>query len=256
MLNTSNTTPFTMPVAPAYANGGGFGFGNDSVIWLFFILAVIGGWGFGGTGFGGFGGYGGAAENYVLASDFATLQRMISDGDSMIERKLDGLNNGICSLGYDQLAQMNGINTNIMQSANAIQGQLAQCCCDNREAIAGLNYNLATQVNGLNSTISNGFCQTNFNNSNNTRDIMDSQNAGTQAILAKLSQMESNAKDEKIAELTAKNSDLRLAASQSAQNSYLIGQLRPAPVPAYTVANPFCNCGQVYGGYFNGTTIV
>ena len=50
----------------------------------------------------------------------------------------------------------------------------------------------------------------------------------------------------KIAELTAKNSDLRLQASQAAQNSYLINALNPTPIPAYTVANPYSgyhNCG-------------
>lgn len=56
--------------------------------------------------------------------------------------------------------------------------------------------------------------------------------------------MEVNAKDEKIAELTAKNSDLRLAASQAAQNTYLLSELKPCPQPAYVVPNPYCNCGS------------
>lgn len=55
--------------------------------------------------------------------------------------------------------------------------------------------------------------------------------------------MEVNAKDEKIAELTAQNADLRLAASQQAQNNYLINELKPCPQPAYVVPNPYCNCG-------------
>lgn len=45
-----------------------------------------------------------------------------------------------------------------------------------------------------------------------------------------------------------------IAASQAAQNAYLVGQLRPSPVPAYTVANPYCctpanacGCGNGYG---------
>lgn len=62
--------------------------------------------------------------------------------------------------------------------------------------------------------------------------------------------MESNAKDEKIAELTARNADLRLAASQAAQNNYLVDKLGcKMPIPAYQVPNPFCNCncGQTYG---------
>ena len=41
---------------------------------------------------------------------------------------------------------------------------------------------------------------------------------------------------------------LQLAASQAAQNNYLVEQLRPCPIPAYTVPNPFC-CNTGYNGY-------
>jgi hypothetical protein len=54
----NNSTPFTMPVAPAYAtnNGGGFGGFGDDWIGLIVILALLCGWGNGfGGGFGGFG---------------------------------------------------------------------------------------------------------------------------------------------------------------------------------------------------------
>lgn len=40
-----------------------------------------------------------------------------------------------------------------------------------------------------------------------------------------------------------------LAASQCAQNAYLIQQLRPAAVPAFNVPNPYAGCG--YGCYCN-----
>jgi hypothetical protein len=66
-----------------------------------------------------------------------------------------------------------------------------------------------------------------------TRDIIDSNNAGIRSILDFLTQ-------DKIATLTAENQGLRLAASQAAQNAYLVGELRPCPVPAYTVPNPYC----------------
>lgn len=45
---------------------------------------------------------------------------------STIISKLDGINNGICSLGYDQLAQMNGVNTSIMQTGYNIQNGITQ----------------------------------------------------------------------------------------------------------------------------------
>lgn len=124
-------------------NNDGFGGNGFGWIWILLIFAVFAG-GWGGFGFGGgMGGAQGAAQNYVLSSDFATLQRQLSDGFGSEERKLDSISNGICSLGYDQLAQMNGINTNILTQANAgqmamMQGfngltsQIADCCCQNR----------------------------------------------------------------------------------------------------------------------------
>ena len=54
----NNSTPFTMPVAPAYSYGGNSGFGGFGNDWigLIVILAILG---WGGNGIGGFGGFGG-----------------------------------------------------------------------------------------------------------------------------------------------------------------------------------------------------
>ena len=136
-----------------------------------------------------------------------------------------------------------------MQNANAIQSQLAQCCCDNKAAIADVNYNMAMNSNATQNAINNGFCQTNYNNINNTRDIIDNQNAGTKAILDYLCAKEN-------ADLRDKVQKLELAASQSAQNAYiaanqeaqtaeLIRRINPAPIPAYQVPNPnvYYGCG-------------
>ena len=71
---------------------------------------------------------------------------------------------------------------------------------------------------------------------------MGGQGAGTRAILDYLCQ-------EKISDLQSENQALRLAASQQAQNNYLVSQLgTKAPVPAYVVANPYCNCGTAAYG--------
>lgn len=280
MFNSNGMSPADL--AAVTRGGDGFGDGNGSWIWVILILAIFG---WGGYGFGGFGnganGYHGSTsvyEGYVLNNDFSQLSKQISDTYNMTDRKFEGIANGICSLGYDQLAQMNGIGTSIMQGTNTLQAAIKDCCCQTQQNIkdtqyaigsnaaeisrgvergfADTNYNLATQANGVTSAIQTGFCQSNFNAQTNTRDIVDSQNAGTRAILDKLCQMEANAKDEKIAELTAMNSDLRLAASQEAQNNYLVSKLRPCPSPAYVVPNPYCGCNCNNGyGYGYGTTI-
>ena len=110
----------------------------------------------------------------------------------------------------------------LMQQLNAMQMQNQNCCCENRQAIAQVRYDMATQA-----------CDTRNTIQNVARDITDNQNAGTRAILDFLTQS-------KIQTLEADNQALRLAASQSAQNATLINALRPSPIPAYSVANPYC----------------
>lgn len=125
-----------------------------------------------------------------------------------------------------------------MQNTNALQAQLANCCCETREAIQGINYNMAQNTCALQNTMNS-----------NTRDIIDSQNAGTRAILDYLC-------NEKISNLQAENNDLRRAASQdrqsallttamASQTQQLINAINPAPIPAYQVPNPntYYGCG-------------
>ena len=279
MFNSSNGYSLAdIAAATGCNNNCNDGWGGDGAAWwiiIFVLFFAFGGWGngdWGGRG-GFYGGQGASSvyEGYVLNNDMSMLSRQLSDGFNSQERKLDFISNGLCDGFYTAAQQVNGINTNIMAGNNAIQTQLADCCCkiqnnigDVKYAIsttgaevsrgiergfADSNYNLATQANGITTAVTNGFCQTNFNAQTNTRDIVDAQNAGTQAILARIDAMESSRKDEKIAELTAMNSDLRLAASQAAQNSYLLNELKPCPQPAYVVPNPYCcnrySCGNI-----------
>ena len=216
--------------------------------WWIVILLIFGWGGFGGNGYG---------NGYTDAA----IQRGF-DNQAVVS-KLDGINNGICSLGYDQLAQMNGINTNIlqtgfgiqqainadtvsgMQNTNAIQSTLtnmaaqnASCCCETQRQIergfADTNYNIATQA-----------CETRQAIADSTRQVIDF-----------LTQ-------DKIATLTAENNDLRRAASQDRQNALLttamtaqtnqiINAVNPTAIPAYVVPNPNayaygCGCNQSCG---------
>lgn len=157
-----------------------------------------------------------------------------------------GVDNAICTLGYQNAALINGVENTINQNANAanimalqnqnaLQAQLAQCCCDTKSMFADTKYTMATDTCALQNTMNT-----------NTRDILDNQNANTRAILDYLCQ-------EKISDLQSENSALRLAASQQAQNNYLISQLRPQPVPAYPASSP-CGLGNwspavLAGGY-------
>ena len=193
----------TMPVAPANGSGNGFGFGGDGA-WFLIILFLFAFCGWGGNGWGNnAGNSGGVVDGYVLASDF-----------SNIERKMDLINGGLCDGFY-------AVNNTLMQQLSAMQMQAANCCCENRAAIAQVRYDMATQACDTRNTVQNA-----------TRDIVENQNANSRAILDFLT-------NSKMRDLESANQELRLAASQAAQNNYLISQLRPTPIPAYASCNPW-----------------
>ena len=109
----------------------------------------------------------------------------------------------------------------------ALGTQMASCCCDTQRQVE------------------RGFCDTNYNAATNARDIIQSTHNDTDRIIARIDQMETARQAEKIAALQTENQTLKFAASQEAQNNYLVNALRPAPVPAFPVPAPyqFSGCG-------------
>ena len=234
MADNEFMTGYSLGQNEASKNGGLFGGGWEGIIGLVVILALLGG----GLGFGGFGGglFGGGGAGLQGMATRADINAGFQFND--LQNGIRGLERGLCDGFYG-----------VQNSLNGIGHQISDCCCATQRAIDGVNYNMATQFANLNNTICGS-----------TRDIIDSQNAGTRAILDFLTQ-------DKIATLTAENQSLKFAASQSAQNAFitanqeaqtaeLIRRLgRDCPVPAYVVPNPNCCYGNPlgvgYGGYNN-----
>lgn len=225
-------------------------FGGEGGWWVLIILfALFGGWG--GNGFGGGGGrmFGDYGQFATAASQQEILFGQRFQG---LDNKIDRIGNGIADATFAlNNTIQNGFSSAELSRANSqaslvgVLNNMAmteqKCCCDTQRAIengfANTNYNLATQA-----------CATNTQIGNSTRDIIDSQNANTRAILDALNEQQLATKDAKIADLTAEVGKLQLAASQSAQNNYIVSQLRmPTPVPAYSVPNPFASYGCGYG---------
>lgn len=270
MFNSS--IPYTMPVAPVNGNGGdGLFGGNGSWAWFLIILVLLG---FNGNrGFGGFGGgYGsGAADNYVLASDFATIQRQLSDGFGAQERRTDAIVNGICDLGYTQQSLANATNMAMMSGFNATQSQLASCCCDIREGVQANTTQGVMNTNTLSRQIADCCCENEKMLMQNKFDAAQANCATLQAIDKVGDRIIDYLANEKTQNLRDENFALRLKASQEAQNSYLVSQLGyQCPKPAYVVQPPqsvtfpsTCGCngnGNFVGfnngfGYGLGTTI-
>lgn len=212
MFNNSNGYSLSDIAAATGRSGDGF-WGGDGSWWivLLFLFAFNGGWGNGG--FLGGATASGITDGYVLTSDFAN-----------IERKIDGVNNGLCDGFYSQAQLMNGLNTSLLQMGYTNQ--------INTNTLAN---NLATQHANINYNMSDLACRTRQAVADATATIVASQEAGTRAILEYLN-------NEKIADLHAENATLRGNISQMEQNAFLISQLGPkAPVAAYTVPNPYAS---------------
>lgn len=222
-------------------NSGGDWFGGGSGGWLgiLLLIALLGG----GLGFGGFGGFGGGAGLQGMAT-----RADINEGFALqnITSGITAIQQGICDATYALTntiqSGFNATQMGMMQGFNGVERgfcdlshQLSDCCCENRQAIAQVRYDMANQ----------------------TRDIIDGQNANTRAILDFLTQ-------DKISTLQAENQALKFQASQAQQNAFitanqdaqtaeLIRRLgRDCPIPAYVVPNPNCCYGNPVGVSYGG----
>ena len=277
-LTDESGNGMVMPVAPMYGgNNGGFGngFGGDGWwILLLFILLGNGAWG----GFGG--GFGGGGELYPWMNQ----SNQINGGfrDQMLSNQLSGIQSSVTGGFSDvQMALCNGFagveqganarqianmqtafagQTAMAQGFNGVQSALANCCCENRLGLADLKYTVATEN-----------CADRTQSLMNTRDIIDSQTRGTQAILDKLCALELDGVKGQLAQAQRENvglqNQLNMAAlreSQTAQNAFiqqgfsnevdaLYNRLNSCPVPTTPVygrtpiftcnGNSGCGCG-------------
>lgn len=277
-LTDESGSGMVMPVAPMGGYGGGYGnsgfFGGDGA-WILLLLLL--GWGNNGWGGGFDGGAGGlypwlnnsqnindGFREQMLNTNVTSIRDGISDISTQLCGGFAGVNAGIAN-GFAQaeiaangrqMANMNqafGAQTAMMQGFNQLGSQFADCCCENRLA------NCQTQ-----NIISSEASATRFADANNTRDIIQSQSNGTQAILDKLCQLELDGKNDRIADLERQLTMANLSASQSAQNAFiaqgfsdevdaLYNRLSNCPVPTtpvygrtpiFTCNNGGCGCGM------------
>lgn len=283
-LTDGNGSEMVMPVAPMYGGQGGFGngFGGD---WAWIILLLLLGWGNNGWGNGGFGGYAGGNELYpwmnqtevvndgfrdqMMNTNITSIRDGIGDISTQLCNGFAGVNAGVAngfaqseiSANARQMANMQQAFANqtaMTQGFNALGTQFADCCCENRLGTADLKYTIATEN-----------CADRYEASQNTRDIIDSQTRGTQAILDKLCALELDGVKAQLAQAERENvglqNQLNMATfreSQASQNALiqqgltnevdaLYNRLNTCPVPTTPVygrtpiftCNNNCGCG-------------
>jgi len=216
-----------MPVAPA-GNGGFGGFGGDGGWWaILFLFALMGN-----NGYGGFGGGNNAVLPYMLNQQ--TQNEVVRGFDTAaLSNQIGALNTAVANGAMDS-----------MNRDFALQQQFANCCCENRLAIANLTADLAREACADRQAVADG----------------------VQKIMDQMCQDKIDAKNEKIAELqnqlnmsniiAAGNANAsRIIADNAAQTVALEQYLNPTAVPAYVVPNPNCchqnnGCG-CNGGFYN-----
>lgn len=246
-LTDENGGGMIMPVAPMYGgNGGGIGDFGGSGWWILLLFILLGGWnnGFGG----GFGG-GGIDSLYPWMNNSQNINSGFRD--QMLNTQLTGIQNTITSGQFTDLERSFAAQTATTAGMNALQAQLAQCCCDNRQATADLRYTVGTEA-----------CATRTANAENTNALLAAMNGGIQSIKDQLCQDKIDAKNDTIAQLRSELMYARGQASQDVQTAAIqAGQrtlaneieqyVAPKAVPAYVVQNPNC-CAQNFGCGFGG----
>lgn len=201
--------------------GEGYGWGGGMwFAWILILFVLMGGWG---------NGYGGrnAQAGFDVASQFDYQD---------IKNGVRGIQQGLCDGFYAQNTTMlqgfNGLQRDLCQGFAAVNAGInenrfaqQQCCCDNLRALDNARYE----------------------NAQNTCAITTNATGNTQRILDKLCQMEANAKDQRIADLTASLQAANGQISQLSQTANIINAVRPFPIPAYQVQSPYVGSGYAYG---------
>lgn len=257
-------------LAAVVGNNGNNGFGDmgNGGWWLILLFLIFGnGWG---NGYGGSnGGVGGlypwmnqtetindGFRDQMLNSNITSIRDSIGDISTQLCNGFAGVEQGANARQIANMQTTFGMQTAMNQGFNSLGSQLAQCCCDNRLATCQTQNIIQSEGSA-----------TRFADANNTRDIIQSQSNGTQAILDKLCQLELDgvkaqveAKNDRIAELQRQLSEANLLASQTAQNAFisqgfsnevdaLYNRLNSCPVPTTPVygRTPIFTCNQNAG---------
>lgn len=267
-FGNSGFSPADMAAVLRNNNGDGFG-GNNSGWWviLFFLLCFNGGWG-------GYGGGNAPAQtiNADIQRGFDQQATTSQIGDLATQVGTGFANNAVAqcqgnaaitqAITNAQFATAQAVGNakdTIALGLNQMAMTNQQGFNDNKAGQADLKYTIATEACADRQAISDGLRDIMAQNTANTNAIIQSNTQGFQAIQDKLCQLElDNVKQENerlrtqlnMATLNASQTAQTAAIlqGQQAQTQAVIASCCPKPVPAYTVPNPNCGCGGIYGG--------
>lgn len=269
--------------AMAMMNGGMNGMWNNPFIYLVWMMFAQRMWG------NGWGNNGQGAQNIEIQDQLSAIREQMgtNQNTSLLMDAIKGngtavgqlagqlncdfntLNSAICDIrgGIDKVAGEVGFSAErVINAINAgdatISRQLAECCCNTREAITRQGYEnqlatvnqtnaLQSAINFVNSSVERGFSATNYETQRQTCDITKAIGESTAAILAGQKAAEMREMQREIQSLRDERTAYQMSALTQQQTQNLVNQLRPCPVPAYITCNPF-GCQGDYVNYNGG----
>lgn len=226
--------------------GGAFG-GNglSDIIALIVIAAIFGNGNFGGGLFGGNRGGGCVVPNMINSDsntqllmqtlqrngvDIHSLANMTNTSADAITAAINGVSKEICNQGIATGQSFNQVLTSIMQGDNALQTQLANCCCTLRDAITNQGFqNQLGQKDIQNGMISGfgqmqvgmerGFSQLGYATQDQTNAIKQAIDANGDRMLARMDMYDKERMQREINALTAENATIKARAERAAEKA-------------------------------------
>ena len=251
-LTNENGSGMVMPVGPMYSNGNAFGsgWGGDGFFWLLiiFVIAAIGGNGFG---FGGWGGNGGAVNTVNNDLQRGFDQQAVMGGLNGITSGLNGISSQICN-GFAQAEiaansrQMADMNQNFANQ-QALQAQLygisnnqMNGSFENRLAVANLGSEIARESCADRQATNDAMMAL-----SNRIDALSNQiiTMNYQNQLAQKDDIISQLRSEALYNRGQASQDIQTATIQAGQRALaneIEQYVAPKAIPAYAVPNPNC----------------
>lgn len=265
-------------------NNGGFG-GNGNWIWIIFLFFLYG-WNrngfFGNNGVAGEGTIASTAEREMLlqaingnGAAIGNLATTLNCDINSVKDAINAVQSSICSVGNQVGLTGQQVINAIQQGNMSLAQQFAQCCCDNKLLVTQMGYegqlrdqantaSLTSSINTVNTGLERGFSNVAFETAQQTCQLQTGLRDQTQTIIDKLSAMEANAQQDKIANLTAQLTAANSRAERQAELAPILAELnaikcaQPNTIsvqyPQVSVVPNYPNvygCGCNYNGFWN-----
>lgn len=265
-------------------NNGGFG-GNGNWIWIIFLFFLYG-WNrngfFGNNGVAGEGTIASTAEREMLlqaingnGAAISNLATTLNCDINSVKDAINAVQSSICSVGNQVGLTGQQVINAIQQGNMSLAQQFAQCCCDNKLLVTQMGYEgqlrdqantaaLTSSINTVNTGVERGFSSVAFETAQQTCQLQSGMRDQTQTIIDKLSAMEANAQQDKIANLTAQLTAANSRAERQAELAPILAELnaikcaQPNTIsvqyPQVSVVPNYPNvygCGCNYNGFWN-----